>query len=91
MHLVVVLMVVLTLQNLKKEKRQKKETIGGGGGGGGCRAKKDRRFRRARKAPNKWANNDFIVGGGLFGLLPTSFWGILGILYIGLVIGTLTL
>ena len=53
-----VLMVVLTLEDLKKPKRkkQKKETWGG-------RQKKDKRFKQARKASNKWANKDFIVGG----------------------------
>ena len=42
------------------------------------RQKKDRWFRRAQKASNKWAHRDFIVGGGVFGLLPTSILGEIG-------------
>ena len=49
----------------QKEKKQDKETSGGVD-------KKDRWFRQAQKAPNKWANRDFIAGCGIFGLLPTS-------------------
>ena len=68
-----VLMVILTLHDLRKAKRKskKKKTSGG-------EPKKDRWFRRQRKAPNKWLNKDFIQGGGLFGLLPTSILGDIG-------------
>ena len=69
--LAMVLMVFFTLQDLKIPKRKKigKRNIGG------FRQKKDRWFRQAQKAINKWANRDFIAGVGLFGLLPPSILG----------------
>ena len=71
----VVLMVVLTLQDLKKPKRKKKRRKKHQGG---CKQTKDRQFTRAPKASNKWANKDFIVGVGIFGLLPTLVLGKIG-------------
>ena len=68
---IVVLMVVFRLQDVKKNKKKtppKKKHRSG-------RQKKDRQFRQARKASNKWANKDFIVSVGIFGLLPTSILG----------------
>ena len=70
----VVLMVVFTLQDVKRPKRkrpQKRNTTV-------VDRKKNKRFRRARKASNKWANEDFIVRGGIFGFLPTSILGAIG-------------
>ena len=42
------------------------------------RQKKDKQFRRAQKASNKQANRDFVAGGGIFGLFPTSVMGVIG-------------
>ena len=61
----VVLMVVHTLQDLKEPKKNRRKKHQGSS------QKKDRWFRRAQKVSNKWANRDFIMGGRIFGLLPT--------------------
>ena len=73
--LAVVLMVVRILQDLKKPRKKKPKTKKHSGG---CRQKKDKRLRRARTASNQWANKHFVVGGGIFGLLPTSILGEIG-------------
>ena len=68
-----ILLVVFTLWDVKyqtKNPPKKKHRSG--------RQKKDKQFRRAQKASNKRANRDFIVGGGIFGLLPTLVMGKIG-------------
>ena len=40
-----------------------------------CRQKKDKMFRRARKASNIRVHWDYIAGVGIFGLLPTVILG----------------
>ena len=51
---------------MKKTKKKRKKTHRAG------RQKKDPAFRRRRRASNKLAQNHFILGGALFGLLPDS-------------------
>ena len=69
----------------KKNKKERKKTHRAG------RQKKDLAFRRRRRACNKLAQKHFILGGGLFGLLPDSILKGVRDSYIVQQIGTLTL
>ena len=58
---------ILTLQVPKRRKTKKRKKKHRGG-----RQKKDPAFRRRRRQSNKRAQEHFISGGGLFGLLPNQ-------------------